>query len=49
MKTISISNAAHKKIENELKESKKNNTLPKPTYGSIVEEMTTKRYKNKSK
>ena len=49
MKTISISDTAHEKMEDELKEAGKNNTFPKPTYGSIVEEMTNKRYKNKSK
>ena len=47
MKTISISDEAHKKMTEEIESAEKNNVFPKPTYGSLIEDMTNKRYKNR--
>jgi len=49
MKTISISDSAHEKMTQEIKDAENKGAFPKLTHGMIVEEMTNKRYKNKNK
>jgi hypothetical protein len=48
MKTISISDNAHKNMTEEIKKATDKKVYPALTYGTIVEDMTTKRYKKKN-
>ena len=49
MKTISISDSAHEKMTQEIKDAENKGIFPKLTPGMIVVEMTNQRYNNKNK